>query len=582
MAISQQTLQNVEFIELRRVFKEELNDIEKIDKEILDVLKDNNELIKSLVQKLSAQTISKSFSPLSKSKRYNDKSEVQTSGFISDFTAGFSQRTKEYKEFLFGKSASSENIESKQEKLLEENNKDNKKLIELLDPKLIGLQQKDFLVSILQLFKLSNITKKQNEVLQQAKPKKEKLDYEILPPERPNRPQLSRPEPITIEAEPNYAPLPSAQSSAPPMLPGLSGGSPSTPPMLPGPSGGSPSGGSPSPLAKPISSFGAALSGFFKVATKGLVLGIGMPIFLAVKGISSLASSISSLFKTKKQDEILFPNKPKPEPFISKPGDIIDLPTDAVREKPNNPMLKAMLGDGINVKIINPEEISASNQNASGETGPLDVLKSGIDAAAGVAGAAGTAGTAKAASKMSKFLGVAGKAAKVLGPAAALAGAAYSGFEGFQNTEANFDLKEGEQATLGQKVSSTLGGIASGATFGLLNEKAAAQGIQRAGELVSEKASSTWQGIKDFFGGSDTSKVTPVSRSTGMPEQVSNLSITNEELKTSASAPVVAPPIVSNTVQTNNTQTLSPIKAQPRSAMSSALERYVDRVSAFA
>ena len=577
MAISQQTLQNVEFIELRRVFKEELNDIEKIDKEILDVLKDNNELIKSLVQKLSAQTISKSFSPLSKSKRYNDKSEVQTSGFISDFTAGFSQRTKEYKEFLFGKSASSENIESKQEKLLEENNKDNKKLIELLDPKLIGLQQKDFLVSILQLFKLSNITKKQNEVLQQAKPKKEKLDYEILPPERPNRPQLSRPEPITIEAEPNYAPLPSAQSSAPPMLPGPSGGSPSTPPMLPGPSGGSPS-----PLAKPISSFGAALSGFFKVATKGLVLGIGMPIFLAVKGISSLASSISSLFKTKKQDEILFPNKPKPEPFISKPGDIIDLPTDAVREKPNNPMLKAMLGDGINVKIINPEEISASNQNASGETGPLDVLKSGIDAAAGVAGAAGTAGTAKAASKMSKFLGVAGKAARVLGPAAALAGAAYSGFEGFQNTEANFDLKDGEQATLGQKVSSTLGGIASGATFGLLNEKAAAQGIQRAGELVSEKASSTWQGIKDFFGGSDTSKVTPVSRSAGMPEQVSNLSITNEELKTSASAPVVAPPIVSNTVQTNNTQTLSPIKAQPRSAMSSALERYVDRVSAFA
>ena len=89
----------------------------------------------------------------------------------------------------------------------------------------------------------------------------------------------------------------------------------------------------------------------------------------------------------------------------------------------------------------------------------------------------------------SKILGGLGKAAKFLGPAAAIAGAAYSGFEGYQNTNQNFDLKEGQDATTGQKVSSTLGGIASGATFGLLDEKTASQGIHKAGEAISNAAS---------------------------------------------------------------------------------------------
>jgi len=89
-----------------------------------------------------------------------------------------------------------------------------------------------------------------------------------------------------------------------------------------------------------------------------------------------------------------------------------------------------------------------------------------------------------------KMLSGLGKAAKFLGPAAAVAGAAYSGFEGYQNTNENFDLKEGEDATVGQKTASTLGGVASGLTFGLLDEKTAAQGIHKAGSAVG-----------DFFGG---------------------------------------------------------------------------------
>ena len=59
MAISQQTLQNVEFIELRRVFKKETDDIVKTDEKILDVLKDNNALLRDLIDKIELTSISK-------------------------------------------------------------------------------------------------------------------------------------------------------------------------------------------------------------------------------------------------------------------------------------------------------------------------------------------------------------------------------------------------------------------------------------------------------------------------------------------------------------------------------------------
>jgi len=137
-------------------------------------------------------------------------------------------------------------------------------------------------------------------------------------------------------------------------------------------------------------------------------------------------------------------------------------------------------------------------------SGAMDLLGGGKKAAGKVAG--------KAAGIGGKILGGLGKAAKFLGPAAAIAGAAYSGFEGYQNTNANFDLKEGEDATLGQKASSTLGGVASGLTFGLLDEKTAAQGIHKAGSaigdaasaagtFVSDKAKSIGSSVSGFFGG---------------------------------------------------------------------------------
>jgi hypothetical protein len=111
-------------------------------------------------------------------------------------------------------------------------------------------------------------------------------------------------------------------------------------------------------------------------------------------------------------------------------------------------------------------------------SGAVDMLGRGK----GVAG--------KAAGMGGKILGGLGKAARFLGPAAAVAGAAYSGVQGYQNTGANFDLKEGEDATVGQKTASTLGGVASGLTFGLLDEKSASQGIHKAGAAVG-----------NFFGG---------------------------------------------------------------------------------
>jgi hypothetical protein len=100
-----------------------------------------------------------------------------------------------------------------------------------------------------------------------------------------------------------------------------------------------------------------------------------------------------------------------------------------------------------------------------------------------------------------------GKAARFLGPAAAVAGAAYSGVSGYQNTNENFDVEEGKEATTGQKVASTLGGVASGLTFGLLDEKSAAQGIHKAGSAV-----------KDFFGFGEKKK----PEATGIPSEKDN------------------------------------------------------------
>jgi hypothetical protein len=106
----------------------------------------------------------------------------------------------------------------------------------------------------------------------------------------------------------------------------------------------------------------------------------------------------------------------------------------------------------------------------------------------------------KAAGMGGKILGGLGKAARFLGPAAAVAGAAYSGVQGYQNTGNNFDLKEGEDATVGQKTASTLGGVASGLTFGLLDEKSASQGIHKAGAAVGNFFGGIGDKVKGVYG----------------------------------------------------------------------------------
>lgn len=100
----------------------------------------------------------------------------------------------------------------------------------------------------------------------------------------------------------------------------------------------------------------------------------------------------------------------------------------------------------------------------------------------------------------SRILGGLGKAARVLGPIGAAVGTVYSGFQGYQNTASNFDIPEGQEATLGQKAASTLGGVASGLTFGLIDEKKAAQNIHQAGEYIGEKAKAAYTGAKELGG----------------------------------------------------------------------------------
>lgn len=95
------------------------------------------------------------------------------------------------------------------------------------------------------------------------------------------------------------------------------------------------------------------------------------------------------------------------------------------------------------------------------------------------------------------------KAAKFIPGIGLIAGgvdAAISGAMGYQNTAANFDLKEGEKATGGQKAASTIGGIASGLTFGLLDEKTVAQWTHKTGSKIKEGLGNAWSATKEKAG----------------------------------------------------------------------------------
>lgn len=95
------------------------------------------------------------------------------------------------------------------------------------------------------------------------------------------------------------------------------------------------------------------------------------------------------------------------------------------------------------------------------------------------------AGVASGASKLGKLGKVAGFAGKVAGKFAvplAIASSAIDGISGWGHAGEIFNTKD---ATLGQKISSSLGNIASGLTFGLLGEGTATKAIHKTGTFLT-------------------------------------------------------------------------------------------------
>ena len=205
------------------------------------------------------------------------------------------------------------------------------------------------------------------------------------------------------------------------------------------------------------------------------------------------------------------------------------------------------LSESIQSKSLEKVETKESNKVSENNSESSDILPNSIDIDIDKRNKSGGGRSLKGKPGLGKALsGIGSKAlsaVKFLGPAAALAGAAYGGFTGYQNTAENFDLKEGEEATTGQKISSSLGGVASSLSFGLIDEKSAAQGIQGAGEKIGEYGSKAIGAVGGFFGGignkiSDTvgyaKKQAGLDLSGGVGKELSEALVgTKETLKTS-------------------------------------------------
>jgi len=91
---------------------------------------------------------------------------------------------------------------------------------------------------------------------------------------------------------------------------------------------------------------------------------------------------------------------------------------------------------------------------------------------------------------LGKMGGMLTKGLKFLGPVGAALGVAANGLGGFMEAENIF----GKDATIGNKISSTIGGIVSGLSLGLVSTGTMAKGIQGAADAVSDAAS--WAGDK--------------------------------------------------------------------------------------
>ena len=177
--------------------------------------------------------------------------------------------------------------------------------------------------------------------------------------------------------------------------------------------------------------------------------------------------------------------------------------------------------------------------------GRIRSVLSGASDVAGSAASKGSSVMAKGTSMagtafkgLSKIGGVAAKAVPLLAPALM----AYDAFSGFTDTERQretFDLKEGEEATTGQKSSMALasvldmGGLVSGGA-GLIGSGLEALGIEGAQEAMSFTSGDMAKGIYSFFAGDDSESKS--SESENKAESTTNANQTTDESAQSASA----------------------------------------------
>lgn len=100
--------------------------------------------------------------------------------------------------------------------------------------------------------------------------------------------------------------------------------------------------------------------------------------------------------------------------------------------------------------------------------------------------------------------GLLGKGAKVLGPIGLLAAAGYGAYSGLGKANDHFGLEGELDATIGQKLSSALGGIADTFTFGLMDSGKVARAIHGFGQDVSDKIGGMFTAARDYIISDDT------------------------------------------------------------------------------
>lgn len=148
----------------------------------------------------------------------------------------------------------------------------------------------------------------------------------------------------------------------------------------------------------------------------------------------------------------------------------------------------------------------------------------------GKAGGAVGSVLSKGALGAAKFIPFAGQA---LAAGMAIA----DGVAGWNRAGENFGLGEGQEASTGQKLSSALGGIASGLSFGLLDEGSAARGLHSLGSSVGS-----------FFGFGDDEEEASPKASDKISAPKSFAETANGQLLQDLGEPVVGSKLASNAV----------------------------------